>query len=164
TGRKIPTPSASSSRSSASRLTISRPRSPPLPGSREPSRGLRSVPASAVGSSAATSGRGHPGRTRQRLIHPRPGGPVQPVHPHFDREVTLMSIRIPLTLVAGLGLVLSLGGCTRDPNMPKLGKVHGAVTYKGKVVDSGHVVFTPAAGKGGETGQVATGEINSDGT
>jgi hypothetical protein len=75
-----------------------------------------------------------------------------------------MSIRIPLTLVAGLGLVLSLGGCTRDPNMPKLGKVHGTVTYKGKVVDSGHVVFTPAAGKGGETGQVATGEINSDGT
>jgi hypothetical protein len=75
-----------------------------------------------------------------------------------------MSIRLPFTLVAGLGLLFSLGGCTGDPNMPKLGKVRGTVTYQGKPIDAGHIVFTPATGKGGETGQVATGEINSDGT
>ena len=75
-----------------------------------------------------------------------------------------MSIRMRLTLVAGLGLVLSLGGCSGDPNMPKLGKVHGTVKYNGKLLDAGHIVFTPATGKGGATGQVATGEINSDGT
>lgn len=75
-----------------------------------------------------------------------------------------MSIRMRLTLVAGLGLVLSLGGCTGDPNLPKLGKVHGTVKYNGKLLDAGHIVFTPATGKGGETGQVATGEINPDGT
>jgi hypothetical protein len=75
-----------------------------------------------------------------------------------------MSIRIPLTILAGIGLVLSLGGCSGDPNLPKLGKVHGTVKYNGKLLDAGHVVFTPASGKGGETGQVATGEINSNGT
>lgn len=75
-----------------------------------------------------------------------------------------MSVRIPITLVAGLGLLLPLGGCSHDPNMPKLGKVHGTVTYKGKPLDAGHIVFTPATGKGGDTGQNATGEINSDGT
>jgi hypothetical protein len=82
----------------------------------------------------------------------------------FDREAIDMSVRITMSLMAGLGLVLSLGGCSTDPNMPKLGKVHGKVTYKGKPLDGGHIVFTPATGKGGETGQVATGEINPDGT
>ena len=48
--------------------------------------------------------------------------------------------------------------------MPKLGKVHGKVTYQGKPLDAGRVVFTPAAGKGGESGQSASGEIDSDGT
>ena len=75
-----------------------------------------------------------------------------------------MSVRHLLSLAAGLGLVCSLGGCSSDPNMPKLGKVSGKVTYKGKPLDAGRVVFTPATGKGGETGQDATGEIDSDGT
>jgi len=48
--------------------------------------------------------------------------------------------------------------------MPKLGKVHGKVSYQGKTLDSGRVVFTPVAGKGGDSGQGATGEINSDGS
>jgi hypothetical protein len=75
-----------------------------------------------------------------------------------------MSVKLLLSFAAGLGLVFSLGGCSSDPNMPKLGKVHGTITYKGKPLDGGHIVFTPATGKGGETGQNATGEINSDGT
>jgi hypothetical protein len=75
-----------------------------------------------------------------------------------------MSVRATLSLTAGLGLVLSLGGCSHDANMPKLGKVHGTVTYKKKPVDGGHIVFTPAQGKGSDSGQGATGEINSDGT
>jgi hypothetical protein len=48
--------------------------------------------------------------------------------------------------------------------MPKLGKVHGKVTYNGKALDGGRVLFTPASGKGGDSGQNASGEINSDGT
>ncbi len=75
-----------------------------------------------------------------------------------------MSVRIPITLVAGLGLLLPFGGCSHDPDLPKLGKVHGTVTYKGKPLDTGHIVFTPVMGKGGETGQNATGEINSNGS
>jgi hypothetical protein len=75
-----------------------------------------------------------------------------------------MSVKATSSLLAGLGLVLALGGCSGDPSMPKLGKVHGKVSYKGKPLDSGHIVFTPATGKGGETGQVATGEIESDGS
>jgi len=76
-----------------------------------------------------------------------------------------MSVRHLLSLVAGLGLVFQLSGCSsHDPNMPKLGKVHGKVSYQGKTLDSGRVVFTPVAGKGGDSGQGATGEINSDGS
>ncbi len=75
-----------------------------------------------------------------------------------------MSVKLLLSCVTGLGLVFSFGGCSNDPNMPKLAKAYGTVTYKGKPLDGGHIVFTPAAGKGGETGQNATGEINSDGT
>ena len=75
-----------------------------------------------------------------------------------------MSVRHLLSLTAGLGLVCSLVGCSYDPNLPKLGKVHGKVTYKGKPLDGGRIVFTPATGKGGETGQNASGEIDSSGS
>lgn len=67
-------------------------------------------------------------------------------------------------LVLGSGSILVLAGCGSDFDKPKLGKVHGKVTYKGQPVQAGRVVFTPAQGKGGDTGQTATGEINSDGT
>ena len=75
-----------------------------------------------------------------------------------------MTVRHLLSFIVGLGLVCSFGGCSNDPNMPKLGKVHGKVTYNGKPLDGGRVLFTPAAGKGGETGQSASGEIDSSGT
>jgi hypothetical protein len=75
-----------------------------------------------------------------------------------------MSRRNALALLAGVGLLFWLAGCSRDPNMPKLGRVHGKVTYKGKPVESGTVTFNPVPGKGGETGQNATGQIESDGT
>jgi hypothetical protein len=75
-----------------------------------------------------------------------------------------MSITNALSLLAGVGLLCSLPGCSGDPNMPKLGKVHGKVTYKGKPVESGTVTFNPVPGKGGETGQNASGEIESDGS
>ena len=61
-------------------------------------------------------------------------------------------------------LSLVLVGCGAGADLPKLGKVHGKVTYKGRPVTSGHIVFTPVEGKGGATGQTATGEISSDGT
>jgi hypothetical protein len=48
--------------------------------------------------------------------------------------------------------------------MPKLGKVRGKVSYQGKPLDGGRIVFTPVAGKGGDTGQSATGVIERDGT
>lgn len=75
-----------------------------------------------------------------------------------------MRARTASALAAALCVTLAVAGCSGDPNVPKLGKVYGKVTYKGKAVEGGHVVFTPAAGKGGATGQAATGEIESDGT
>ena len=75
-----------------------------------------------------------------------------------------MSVRTALPLLAGVSLLFSFVGCSRDPTMPKLGKVHGKVTYEGKPVDSGTVTFNPILGKGGETGQNATGQIESDGS
>ncbi len=75
-----------------------------------------------------------------------------------------MSVRHLLSFTVGLGFLCSLGGCSQDFTKPKLGKVHGKVTYNGKPLDGGRVLFTPAAGKGGETGQSASGEIDSDGT
>ena len=75
-----------------------------------------------------------------------------------------MLLRKMLSLVAGVGLLCTLAGCSRDPNMPKLGRVHGKVTYKGKPVASGTVTFNPIPGKGGETGQNATGQIEPDGS
>ena len=76
-----------------------------------------------------------------------------------------MSVRHLLSLVAGLGLLFQLSGCSpKDANMPKLAKVRGKVSYQGKPVTSGRVVFTPATGKGGDTGQGASGEIDTDGS
>lgn len=80
--------------------------------------------------------------------------------PNFTRDRTMR--------LAALGLVAivmaSLSGCGSDFEKPKLGKVKGKVTNGGKPVEAGHIVFTPVAGKGGDTGQSATGEINPDGT
>jgi hypothetical protein len=75
-----------------------------------------------------------------------------------------MRVKTTAALLTGLFLASAFAGCGGDADKPKLGKVHGKVTLDGNPVDRGRVVFTPAAGKGGETGQTATGEINSDGT
>jgi hypothetical protein len=75
-----------------------------------------------------------------------------------------MTHRIVWLLSAPLALALALAGCSVDNNRPKLGKVSGKVTYKGKPLTAGEVLFTPARNKGGDTGQVATGQIDSDGS
>jgi hypothetical protein len=75
-----------------------------------------------------------------------------------------MLLRTTVSLMAGVSLLCSLAGCSGDPNMPKLGRVHGKVTYKEKPVESGTVTFNPIPGKGGETGQNATGQIEPDGS
>jgi hypothetical protein len=63
-----------------------------------------------------------------------------------------------------LGLCLGLIGCSPGGELPKVAKVKGKVTRKGQPVSGGEVVFTPVAGMGGQTGQVATGQIRPDGT
>jgi hypothetical protein len=65
-------------------------------------------------------------------------------------------------------LVIAVGstavlGCSADPNKPKLSKVSGKVTFKGKPVNNGSVIFTPTGG-GGMALQTATGQLNEDGT
>lgn len=74
-----------------------------------------------------------------------------------------LSLRLAATGLVAI-LIAAQSGCGGDPTLPKLGKIHGKVTYNGKPVDAGHIVFTPVAGKGGETGQSATGEIGEDGS
>jgi hypothetical protein len=60
---------------------------------------------------------------------------------------------------------LVLTGCGgTDPNRPPLAKVRGKVTYNGQPVTKGSVIFTPDLGKGGQTGQVAVGQLESDGS
>jgi hypothetical protein len=58
-----------------------------------------------------------------------------------------------------------MGGCGTDPSKPPLGRVHGRVTYNGKPLTNGSVIFTPVAGPtGGATGQIAAGQLGSDGS
>lgn len=80
------------------------------------------------------------------------------VHLTRSRPVRLAAAGLSFTLL------LVFVGCGAGADMPKLGKVHGKVTYKGQPVTSGHIVFTPSAAKEGEAGHAATGEISSDGT
>src|SRR5262249_26091982 len=47
---------------------------------------------------------------------------------------------------------------------PPMGRVSGKVTYKGRPVTSGSVIFTPAKDKGGAGGHIATGNIQPDGS
>jgi hypothetical protein len=95
------------------------------------------------------------------------------LHPIINLRGAAMSngnarrFRAALGVSLSLTVMIFLASCGADSGKPALGKVHGTVTYKGKPVDGGHIVFTPAAGKsggGGGTEQTATGEISSDGT
>lgn len=68
-----------------------------------------------------------------------------------------------LRIVLALGLAV-LGGCNPGGAKPPLGKVRGTVTNNGQPLTTGSVTFIPIQGKGGDTGQIAIGEIESDGT
>lgn len=59
---------------------------------------------------------------------------------------------------------LGLAGCGESSGRPPLGRVSGTVTYNGKPVTSGSVNFTPVSGRGGDSGQPAIGQIESDGS
>ena len=63
--------------------------------------------------------------------------------------------RVPCTLFVVAGLMLC-SGC--GPKLPKTATVGGRVTYNGKPVVSGTIVFQPAQGR------PAMGEIQPDGT
>ena len=63
--------------------------------------------------------------------------------------------RRPYLVTFGLLLLSLLGGCQRGP---KIVPVRGTVTYQGKPLRTGSVIFQPAMG------QPASGIIQSDGT
>ena len=65
-----------------------------------------------------------------------------------------------LCQLALLSLIL-LGGCQRGP--APLMQVSGKVAYKGFALQGGTIVFTPDTSRG-ETGRIALGRINQDGT
>ena len=58
---------------------------------------------------------------------------------------------------------LSLAGCG-SPNLPKTVPVCGKVTWQGKPLASGSVVFNPAAVAASGPSRAATAELASDGT
>jgi hypothetical protein len=73
--------------------------------------------------------------------------------------------RWAVVILAATGL--TAGGCG-GPSRPPLGKVHGKVTYRGKPLTFGSVVFMPVAGMGDEgptgAGQPSSGTIQPDGS
>lgn len=66
-------------------------------------------------------------------------------------------------LAALLALGLVVAGCGGDPNKPELGRVQGTVTFNGQPLTHGSVVFVPVAGKGSDTGHIASGMIDERG-
>ena len=64
---------------------------------------------------------------------------------------------IPLAL-----LTLLLGGCG-GVERPPMGQVSGKVTYQGKPLEVGEVVFNPVSGETETTGQPASGALGSGG-
>ena len=65
-----------------------------------------------------------------------------------------------LALVLGFTLLLSSGGCGRDPNLPKLEPVSGTVTLNGRPLTNASVTFVPT---GTTQGSGATGATGPDG-
>ncbi len=55
-------------------------------------------------------------------------------------------------------------GCGGTAERPPMGRVHGKVTYDGKLVDKGRVTFSPTSGEGDSGGTSAMGPIESDGS
>jgi len=76
----------------------------------------------------------------------------------------ILRTRHALTAGVCLAVTAAMVGCSGDAGKPPLARVSGTVSYKGKPVESGRVVFTPVVGKGGDTGQSASGMIGPDGS
>lgn len=77
-----------------------------------------------------------------------------------------MPSRIPprsLALFVAVAAAL-LHGCGGRTDVPPLGKVSGMVTYRGKPLGTGMVVFSPLLESEASTGQLATGVIGKDGS
>jgi hypothetical protein len=80
------------------------------------------------------------------------------------KGVSASALAFRSSLAISIGLSVVLAGCGSNANRPKLGKVSGKVTYKGQAVTAGTVTFTPITGKGGDSGDVASGQIESNGS
>src|SRR5215475_82944 len=65
---------------------------------------------------------------------------------------------------AVVSLFLMILGCGGGAGRPPLAKVSGKVTYAGKPVTTGSVMFTPVAGSASDSARIATGQIESDGS
>jgi len=70
-------------------------------------------------------------------------------------------MRISILLGVLVLFAVALGGC--GSSTAPLAEVQGKVSYKGSLLQSGTVVFTPDASRGGR-GELAHGEIQSDGS
>lgn len=70
----------------------------------------------------------------------------------------IVHTRPPVSTVVLLGMLVA-GGCGGGSDLP-LAQVHGTVTYQGKPLSHGEVVFTPIEGT---TGPQAIGHIQSGG-
>ncbi len=75
-----------------------------------------------------------------------------------------MKFRRVIPLLTTVVIPLLASGCGSSAERPPMGTVSGTVIYNGKRMTKGSVVFTPIAGRGGETGQGAVGPIESDGS
>jgi hypothetical protein len=70
-----------------------------------------------------------------------------------------MFVRRAASLSAVVALALT-AGCGSD-DRPPLGRVWGTVTYNGKPLESGEVVFSPVLDSAARTGQPAIGTISN---
>lgn len=68
-------------------------------------------------------------------------------------------VRVFLAICSFSILALTLSGCGGNSNRPKTAKVIGKVTYDGKPVETGSLLFVPVGG-----GSPAQGNIATDGT
>lgn len=70
-----------------------------------------------------------------------------------------MNLRRSLSLVFPLVALLGLVGCGGNSNRPQTSQVKGMVTFDGKPLPSGSLLFVPTGG-----GPTAQGKINEDGS
>jgi hypothetical protein len=78
----------------------------------------------------------------------------------WGRSASLPPARLVVRSLVAATLVVGALGCGGGSDLP-LAEVRGVVTYKGKPLESGDVVFSP---QGGTPGPQATGKIESDGS